>query len=82
MEPGDPDALRILAVHLFTQEVQLDDAVNKLNEFKQSASEPFMLIKAAALFSRICGRNEAVLNICREMLELVLRRVVSFQHLN
>eukprot|EP00602_Paraphysomonas_sp_CaronLab_P010909 CAMPEP_0185029768 /NCGR_PEP_ID=MMETSP1103-20130426/16260_1 /TAXON_ID=36769 /ORGANISM="Paraphysomonas bandaiensis, Strain Caron Lab Isolate" /LENGTH=1358 /DNA_ID=CAMNT_0027564631 /DNA_START=156 /DNA_END=4232 /DNA_ORIENTATION=- len=72
------DALKVVAVHAFTQEAHLDDAVVKFEDLYDSISqrEPHateLCFRTAQLFSRICCRQSRALQICQHMLDQAVR---------
>jgi lipopolysaccharide biosynthesis regulator YciM len=69
---------QIVAVHGFTQESQIDEAVSKLEHLYEAITqrEPHsaeISFKTARLFSRICCRRQRALHICRDLMEQALR---------
>jgi tetratricopeptide repeat protein 21B len=75
------DALKVIAVHAFTQESQPHDAVQKLEDLDAALAtlEPSSSCSVACslelprLFSVICCRQPRALQICVRMLEKVLK---------
>ena len=65
---------QIVAVHAYTQESQLDDAVLKLEDYYNAIKqrEPHnapVHYSCAQLFSRICSRQSSAISLCQNMLE-------------
>ena len=81
LDEGDRDsldALMIIAVHAFTQESQVADAVSKLEDYDKALlnREPSSIhsaLLASKLFSGICSRNTKTLQICVNMCQRALR---------
>ncbi|KAJ1438327.1 hypothetical protein B484DRAFT_392369, partial [Ochromonadaceae sp. CCMP2298] len=74
VEGDSLDALKVIAVHAFTQESQTHDAVQKLGDLDEALrnKEPSavdMAVEVAALFSCICARQPRALQICARLLE-------------
>ena len=74
VEPENIDALRVVAVHAFTQESQPHDALHKLEDFdvaliNREPSSAMVALETAALFGSICSRQPRALQICVRMLE-------------
>eukprot|EP01038_Epipyxis_sp_PR26KG_P004303 gene4303-6099_t len=74
------DALKIIAVHSFTQESQPHDAVQKLEDYDNAVqmretSSVEISLESSALFSNICSRQPRALQICVRMLERVLKQI-------
>ena len=73
------DALKIIAVHAFTQEGHWDDAIQKFEDFDQALSQrepnnvPYA-IETAVLFSNICCKQPRVLQICARALERLVSK--------
>lgn len=68
------DALKVVAVHAYTQESQLDDAFLKFEDYYHSIKEREpnnapVHCSCAQLFSRISCRQSAAISVCQGMLE-------------
>jgi tetratricopeptide (TPR) repeat protein len=68
------DALKVIAVHGFTQESHIHDAVQKLEDLENAVKdkEPNSIdtaVELAALFSNICARQPRALQISARLLE-------------
>ena len=74
--------LQVIAVHAFTQESHMDDAVAKLEDLDNAvrSKEPSSMdaaVELATLFSCICARQPRALQICVHMLEHAAKRAAA-----
>jgi len=76
------DALKVIAVHSFTQESQPHDSVQKLEDFDGAlktkegggvSCATRYLVESAQLFASICCRQPRALQICASILERVTK---------
>ena len=72
------DALRILAVHAFTQEALPDDAMQKFEDYDAAlntleSSSAKLFSQAGSLFCRICSRHPRALQLCERQLDRASR---------
>lgn len=72
------DALRILAVHAFTQEALPDDAMQKFEDYDSAlnaleSSSAKLFAGAGSLFCRICCRHPRALQLCERQLDRASR---------
>lgn len=72
------DALKILAVHAFTQEALPEDAMQKCEDFEAAlnaleSSSAVLCASAGSLFSRICCRHPRALQLCERLLDRAAR---------
>lgn len=86
MDTDHIDALKVIAVHAFTQESQPHDAVQKLEDVDNSLKqrEPSSVreaVEVATLFSRICGRQPRALQLCVRSLERASKHASSDEEL-
>lgn len=78
IESDNIDALRIIALHSFTQESQISDSVSKLDDVEvairnREPSSPILALETAQLFSSICCRQTKPLMACLKILERGLK---------
>merc|ERR1711871_720885 len=83
IDDGSIDALKIIAVHAFTQESQPHDALQKLEDLevammKREPNSAEVGHAFACLFSRICSRQPRALQICQKTME----RICMYETIN
>ena len=76
------DALMVIAVHAFTQEMIPSEALQKLADFesalmKREVSAVDIAVDSVALFSTLCCRNKKALQICCRILDRAQKYCVS-----
>ena len=89
LDADNLDALKVIAVHSFTQESQPHDSVQKLEDLDAalkareggglSAAVPY-LVETARLFASICCRQPRALQLCASFLERIAK--VNSSNLN
>jgi tetratricopeptide repeat protein 21B len=68
------DALKVVAVHAFTQDGHADEAVQKFEDLhdaimQREPNSADIQFRAAEIFSRICCRHQRAIQLCQALLE-------------
>lgn len=85
VEQENPYALLVLVVHAFTQDGDLVDAVDKLEDLCSILKEKYphsikISYTTSSLLSNICGRNTRSLNLIMDILDRLLRSELVPEH--
>lgn len=74
IDPEDLEALKIVAVHGFTQQCQPQESLQKLEDLERTilsreSTSSALAAEISTLFSRICSRHPRALQICANLLD-------------